>query len=742
MGQKLTLIRVNAFVPKFSFSPVEKFISTRARVDLPVSEKSELKSKLKPELKPECKPERLPALLILTNFICFGFCFSFYFGFSTPLLAEEHLSMASLPSYMNLTLEEVLNVEIQVASPKDEGVSELLTPSSATVISERKWLQLGSRNLMEVLSNQAGIDTFTTLGGGGVSIRGYTDPTHPTRGVALILDGVPLNVYVLGTAFYQNSEWPLATLSKVEVLKGSASDIYGADAFHGVVSMKSWDPEEDRSEFKSSLGTDKNYNFSLRNKSNFSNGFSTTINFSFDEQKPLGILNEFEDTDARTGLFSAYENEFDYENRARTAIVKTHFKNNMLGFYYTRGEGDNWPSSQLHVRPGALLNRDTETKLTQYLHTNELGDYGLSWRSFWMEIDNPRFNERASDYPYSDIMLWNGTKDRRWGSVLKLSSPVLKFNDHAQMFYTTGLEYTKQRAEAGYYGSDPAAPEEDGLENGAKFYAASVFFNSTLSTGPYQFTAGFRYDDYRPFPNHFSPKLGAILKATERSSFKLLWSNGFRTPEAKALRGSPSSNPNPDIKPETLETLELVYLNIGDQSRFQATVFNSQWDDAIILQPIETVGRQYLNSGSNTAEGLEVEFEYLYDTWVFSSSASYITSENEDTNIEYGAFAEEIVNWGLSYHASDRLSYHWQNRHQFNMDNIPAAGENDPNLKQLPHYWRSNVVLLYRNKRDIDFNASIKNLFDRENIRPSIWRNPNGLTEDGIALFLGAKFTW
>ncbi len=40
----------------------------------------------------------------------------------------------------------------------------------------------------------------------------------------------------------------MSTLEKIEVLKGPAFDVYGADAFHGVISLQTWNPAQDTTE--------------------------------------------------------------------------------------------------------------------------------------------------------------------------------------------------------------------------------------------------------------------------------------------------------------------------------------------------------------------------------------------------------------------------------------------------------------------------------------------------------------
>jgi iron complex outermembrane recepter protein len=72
----------------------------------------------------------------------------------------------------------------------------------------------------------------------GVSLRGLGG-TGASRSLVLA-DGVPLNDAFAGWVYWDKV--PQAAIDRVEVLRGSSSDLYGADAVGGVVQILTWQP--------------------------------------------------------------------------------------------------------------------------------------------------------------------------------------------------------------------------------------------------------------------------------------------------------------------------------------------------------------------------------------------------------------------------------------------------------------------------------------------------------------------
>ncbi len=69
-----------------------------------------------------------------------------------------------------------------------------------------------------------------------VAVRGYANEIS-VRGMALQLDGVPLNNFSYSTSAYDLPFLSPDLLGGLEMIRGPGSTLYGSDAFHGVLAL-------------------------------------------------------------------------------------------------------------------------------------------------------------------------------------------------------------------------------------------------------------------------------------------------------------------------------------------------------------------------------------------------------------------------------------------------------------------------------------------------------------------------
>ena len=127
-----------------------------------------------------------------------------------------------------------------VVSASRQQISNLKTPYSVSVFTQKDIEKLASRATPDMLSNIPGVFIQkTNLGGGSAFVRGLTG-----NQTLLIIDGIRFNnsTFRYGPNQYLNTIDP-SIISKVELLKGSGSVQYGSDALTGVVNLFTLQPE-------------------------------------------------------------------------------------------------------------------------------------------------------------------------------------------------------------------------------------------------------------------------------------------------------------------------------------------------------------------------------------------------------------------------------------------------------------------------------------------------------------------
>jgi outer membrane receptor protein involved in Fe transport len=127
-----------------------------------------------------------------------------------------------------------------VVSASRQQISNLKTPYSVSIFTQKDIEKLASRATPDMLSNIPGVFIQkTNLGGGSAFVRGLTG-----NQTLLIIDGIRFNnsTFRYGPNQYLNTIDP-SIISKVELLKGSGSVQYGSDALTGVVNFFTLQPE-------------------------------------------------------------------------------------------------------------------------------------------------------------------------------------------------------------------------------------------------------------------------------------------------------------------------------------------------------------------------------------------------------------------------------------------------------------------------------------------------------------------
>lgn len=120
---------------------------------------------------------------------------------------------------------------IVTASRQEQRTNELL--SDVTVIRRDEIEHAGQSSLEQLLARQPGMDFYSNGGPGstsGLFIRGAS----PRQSIVLI-DGVRFGSASSGDAAL--SRIPLAHIDRIEILRGPASSLYGADAIGGIVQI-------------------------------------------------------------------------------------------------------------------------------------------------------------------------------------------------------------------------------------------------------------------------------------------------------------------------------------------------------------------------------------------------------------------------------------------------------------------------------------------------------------------------
>ena len=139
--------------------------------------------------------------------------------------------------YTNFSLEELLDVEVTVASKTEETIAD--APSSVTVFTRREMDHMGVTTLNELLQFVPGFqsarDVTHNTAWRIVARNIFSGPFNPR--ILILKDGVRLNVSHSGSSNRMARDLTLAGIKQVEIIRGSGSALYGSNAFLGVINL-------------------------------------------------------------------------------------------------------------------------------------------------------------------------------------------------------------------------------------------------------------------------------------------------------------------------------------------------------------------------------------------------------------------------------------------------------------------------------------------------------------------------
>jgi hemoglobin/transferrin/lactoferrin receptor protein len=197
----------------------------------------------------------------------------------------------------------------------------------------------------------------------------------------------------------------------------------------------------------------------------------------------------------------------------------------------------------------------------------------------------------------------------------------------------------------------------------------ALYVHDEITMGQFALIPGLRYQSYdlnaevdaifiEDNPNttvvdskesSLAPKLGALWHLSERAQTYAQYAHGFRAPPFEDLNIGLDiplfgirAIPNPDLKPETSDGVELGYRYQGDDYRFSIAAFGVDYND--LIETKVNLGRdetgtllfQSRNIDEARVYGAEFNFNASLDRWIsglsFDAAASITRGENRTTN--------------------------------------------------------------------------------------------------------------
>ncbi len=678
------------------------------------------------------------------------------------------------------SLEELLNVEVEVASLFTED--ELVVGSTVSSISPDEWTRLGAKRTHDAFENQLNVVVYPNYSFvNTLRIRGFAG-TY--TGISWLVDGIPATPFSTGYTDAMLINWGLGTLNGIEMIKGPGSAIYGSDAFHGVVSLNTY--ESEKNEY--SLGIGGGYPFFYDGNIKISQGlYDDFIRFDIaaaaSGQGDREVESEFDDPTLGYGTLATAEDKNVRKDKynTQTGVLKATIKpfdklKIKVGGYVSRFEGEEGAGAysygtDLYLRKTVedhfgMFKMGKGSIVYNIPNKIDLEVNGYYWEgenTYEMKFDEdlyPILNAISAGFigfSATPTTVKGVINDTRTGTNL-----IIKQKDNSiNLQWVAGYSYTKMHvpntsAEAKIADTDEYVPFTQGQNQGKLMYDGksrninSGFIQLKWGTVPKKLylIAGSRLDYYSDFGNQFTPRGGIIFLPTEKSSIKALYGRAFRAGTADEVYGGNWTVGNKDIEPETIDIYELVYILKSTNGKINVNGFYSSWKNGIGRSPNPDETSPYEWKFANTAEsrayGGELSAYYSFKPFAVNLGFAYAISEelnipdqdnpSEKMDREYTAFPEYSAIAGLYYTLEPyKINFLLNNRILKNMTEVPAGNELFPESDDLPLYWRMDLNVSKNITGKFDISLNVNNVLNRKNAVSSYTGYPDGISyEPGI----------
>ncbi len=218
----------------------------------------------------------------------FTIIFITFFSFSNIKSQEDSLNMDYL---MDLSLEDLINLQVETASKKSEKMIE--SPLSISVITEKEIKSSGATSIAELFRMVPGlIVREKTNGNFDMHIRGndnlFSNLLSSVNFMSLVMiDNRVVYNYFQGGTFWETLPISVNDIEKIEIIRGPSSSLYGPNAVSGVINIITKMKENKN---KEDLSVNSNFQFGSLNtkiadaslnyrKEKFGGGLNANFNY-------------------------------------------------------------------------------------------------------------------------------------------------------------------------------------------------------------------------------------------------------------------------------------------------------------------------------------------------------------------------------------------------------------------------------------------------------------------------------
>ncbi|NCD09482.1 MAG: TonB-dependent receptor [Negativicutes bacterium] len=561
--------------------------------------------------------------LVLTSVICFG-C-------STAVWASEP----------NFRLDEIL----VTATKSSVNVKDL--PHDVSVITKEDFAIKNAQSLKDVLDSLPGVAISRSGGRRSVNIRGFD-----SRYVTILVDGQRLPSEPDAT--YELDRIALDNVERIEIVRGSGSALYGADALGGVVNVIT--KQSERQGLKLALNKnlltshgDQSDNYSVNYDSGKQDKFRYTLTFKQDKNDAWYKSNNTTYYPFGTRNYAAARFEYQPNDEEKWLLDASYVKEKTDE--YSTFLGVNNYLMQTNLKEN---NERQNYKLSYQKDKDEQETLVNVYRTVW-EKYNDTINRKnglytANVYGYTTN---SGIEARQSVAINEKHKLTVGGEYRYELYRGTGID-TGEGVFSKVLKGKMVAGSETTTSYGAVYLQDEWRFSPKLFL-----VNALRFDDSNKFRSDLNPKLGLTYSAADDLRLKFNAGTGFRVPSPNQMylnlnvvRNGSMVNlrGNSNLDPEESSFYDFSVEKDWHHTSGKATYFYSKIKDMIdeVWQNSNTI--QYENIKEAEIQGIELSTDSdLGGKLSWNNNYTYIDAVNSSTGKRLYNRARHKISSYLNY---------------------------------------------------------------------------------------------
>lgn len=473
----------------------------------------------------------------------------------------------------------------RIAQPQESALPEI------EVIDREQIDAAGVSDLYELLRGRPGLD-LTRAGPPGTQSSVFVRGANSNQ-VLVLIDGVRVAQATTGGAAWELI--PLATIGRIEIIRGPRSSIYGSDAIGGVVSIHT--RRDDGHELNARAGRYASYSiggrlamagegghFALSVEDRRSDGFSAIVDpnvFGFDA-----------DSDAMEGQVALVSGGLARDG----ASLDGHLLASRL-----KVDFDPNRSVARHDQLGLTMTTAGFAGSRQFV----LGHLQLDLEQFPARAEGPRLSRFT-------------TERDSWSLLERI--------DFEPLDLTLGLDYASEEG---------AAESGTQVDFRGRRQTTSAFALARGAIRALDYELGLRHDDSSDYGSAWTPQAALRWNYASAGSLRLSVGDGFRAPNYNELYspgfvfdGSALFAGNPALEPERARSVELGWAGTIGRTMLTAAAYSTEVRD---LVSFEGQNFQAINIARAQLDGVDLSAEFSVDRVDIRGWYSWLDARNERT---------------------------------------------------------------------------------------------------------------